>query len=175
MGDWATECTGMSMCRGHQRLIEALVGKKVVGAAAGERHTALWTEEWALFTFGGNGSDGSCHSWATEGRDCSGITNRMCSCRGWSRRWWERKWSVYQHVTLIQRPLRGSCSPLGVEPIPMGWWATSCSRATEGKMMCLCRSWSILQRSPLISMSVADFCNSADRGRGVWVFHLAIR
>jgi len=34
------------------RLIEALSGKKVVGAAAGDAHTAVWTEEGALFTFG---------------------------------------------------------------------------------------------------------------------------
>ena len=34
------------------RLVEALVGKKVIGAAAGEEHTAVWTEAGELFTFG---------------------------------------------------------------------------------------------------------------------------
>jgi len=34
------------------RLVEALVGKKVIGVAAGEDHTAVWTEEGELFTFG---------------------------------------------------------------------------------------------------------------------------
>ena len=34
------------------RLVEALSGKKVVGAAAGDSHTAVWTEEWELSTFG---------------------------------------------------------------------------------------------------------------------------
>jgi alpha-tubulin suppressor-like RCC1 family protein len=34
------------------RLVEALAGKKVVGAAAGLEHTAVWTTEWELFTFG---------------------------------------------------------------------------------------------------------------------------
>ena len=34
------------------RLVEALVGKKVVGASAGTNHTAVWTEAGELFTFG---------------------------------------------------------------------------------------------------------------------------
>ena len=34
------------------RLVDALVGKKVVGAAAGYYHTAVWTDEGQLFTFG---------------------------------------------------------------------------------------------------------------------------
>jgi alpha-tubulin suppressor-like RCC1 family protein len=34
------------------RLVEALVGKKVIGAAAGDKHTAVWTEKGVLFTFG---------------------------------------------------------------------------------------------------------------------------
>jgi len=34
------------------RLVEALVGKKVVGVSAGSEHTAVWTEEGELFTFG---------------------------------------------------------------------------------------------------------------------------
>jgi len=37
------------------RLVEALAGKKVVGAAAGGYHTAVWTEEEELFTFGYGG------------------------------------------------------------------------------------------------------------------------
>jgi E3 ubiquitin-protein ligase HERC2 len=39
------------------RLVDALVGKKVVGAAAGQYHTAVWTDEGELFTFG-NGDHG---------------------------------------------------------------------------------------------------------------------
>jgi len=35
------------------RLIRALSGKKVVSAEAGSDHTAVWTEEGELFTFGG--------------------------------------------------------------------------------------------------------------------------
>ena len=38
------------------RMIEALAGKKVIGAAAGAEHTAVWTEVGELFTFG-NGHD----------------------------------------------------------------------------------------------------------------------
>jgi len=38
------------------RLIEALVGKKVVGVAAGCIHTAVWTEAGELFTFGLGGT-----------------------------------------------------------------------------------------------------------------------
>ena len=34
------------------RLVEALVGKKVVGAATGICHTAVWTDAGELFTFG---------------------------------------------------------------------------------------------------------------------------
>ena len=34
---------------------EALAGKKGVGAAAGKRHTAVWTEAGELFTFGYGG------------------------------------------------------------------------------------------------------------------------
>ena len=46
-------------------LVEALVGKDVVGATAGDTHTAAWTEAGELFTFGhgnlgqlGHGGDG---------------------------------------------------------------------------------------------------------------------
>ena len=34
------------------RMIEVLVGKKVIGAASGNRYTAVWTGEGELFTFG---------------------------------------------------------------------------------------------------------------------------
>merc|ERR1711939_824174 len=34
------------------RLVEALGGKKMIGASAGERHTAVWTDAGELFTFG---------------------------------------------------------------------------------------------------------------------------
>jgi RCC1 and BTB domain-containing protein len=39
------------------RLVEALVGKQVVGAATGSQHTAVWTKAGELFTFG-KGYDG---------------------------------------------------------------------------------------------------------------------
>ena len=39
------------------RMIEALSGKKVIGVAAGEQHTAVWTEIGELFAFG-SGSNG---------------------------------------------------------------------------------------------------------------------
>jgi len=34
------------------KLVEALAGKNVVGAAAGNTHTVVWTETGELFTFG---------------------------------------------------------------------------------------------------------------------------
>ena len=34
------------------RVVEALAGKKVVGAAAGVRHTVVWTEGGEVSTFG---------------------------------------------------------------------------------------------------------------------------
>jgi len=37
------------------RLVEALAGKKVVGAAVGYNHTAVWTAPGELFTFGDGG------------------------------------------------------------------------------------------------------------------------
>ena len=38
------------------RLVEALVGTKVIGASAGALHTAVWTEAEELFIFGKGGS-----------------------------------------------------------------------------------------------------------------------
>ena len=38
------------------RCVEALRGKRVVGAAAGECHTVIWTEEGKMYTFGFGGS-----------------------------------------------------------------------------------------------------------------------
>ena len=34
------------------RLVQGLTGKKVVGASAGAEHTAVWTDEGEVFTFG---------------------------------------------------------------------------------------------------------------------------
>jgi len=34
------------------RLVEALAGKTVIGAAVGENHTSVWTDAGELFTFG---------------------------------------------------------------------------------------------------------------------------
>ena len=38
------------------RLVESLAGNKVIGAAAGVDHTAVWSEEGELFTFGEQGN-----------------------------------------------------------------------------------------------------------------------
>jgi hypothetical protein len=59
------------------RLVEALAGKKVVGAAAGFEHTAVWTEAGELFTFGYGDHMGS---WATECNSMEG--NKRSVCRG---------------------------------------------------------------------------------------------
>ena len=56
------------------RLVEALVVKKVVGAAAGKYHTVVWTEAGELFTFGMDPMG----CWATEAKRV---------CRGWWRHW----------------------------------------------------------------------------------------
>ena len=34
------------------RLVEALVGKKVIGVSAGQAHTAVWANAGEIFTFG---------------------------------------------------------------------------------------------------------------------------
>ena len=47
------------------RLIEALAGKNVIGVAAGDEHTAVWTKEGELFTFG----DGACGQLGHGGRE----------------------------------------------------------------------------------------------------------
>jgi len=52
------------------RLIRALSGKKVVSAEAGSDHTAVWTEEGELFTFGSGGFGPLGHA-----------GNRMSLCR----------------------------------------------------------------------------------------------
>jgi alpha-tubulin suppressor-like RCC1 family protein len=38
------------------RLVDALAGKQVAGASSGNIHTAVWTEDGELFTFGGGDS-----------------------------------------------------------------------------------------------------------------------
>jgi len=73
---------------GHQneyvpRLVESLAGKKVIGVSAGYAHTAVWTDEGELFTFG-SGRIVDVGHWATEDK-------RMSMCRGSSGRsgpWW---------------------------------------------------------------------------------------
>ena len=52
------------------RLAQALVGTKVVGAATGEYHTAMWTEVGELLTFG----DGEFGELATEGKNVVGAS-----------------------------------------------------------------------------------------------------
>jgi alpha-tubulin suppressor-like RCC1 family protein len=48
------------------RVVEALAGKKVVGASAGDRHTVVWTEGGEVYTFG-NGADGKLGHGGEEG------------------------------------------------------------------------------------------------------------
>jgi len=66
------------------RLVEALVGKKVVGAATGCFHTAVWTDTGELFAFG-RGHDGKAGPWrgrewvyAEAGRDASREEGDRC-------------------------------------------------------------------------------------------------
>jgi len=54
------------------RLVEALAGKRVVGAAAGDCHTAAWTDAGELFTFG-RGDDGA----LGHGREESELVPRL--------------------------------------------------------------------------------------------------
>jgi len=57
------------------RWVEALAGKKVVGASAAVQHTAVWTEAGELFTFGNE----------EEGRLGHRVP-KQSTLRGWSRR-----------------------------------------------------------------------------------------
>ena len=65
------------------RLVEALAGKKVVGAAARGSHTVAWTEAGELFIFGAPSS--------INGQLGHGVSHRMSLCRGGSRRRWGRR------------------------------------------------------------------------------------
>jgi len=105
-----------------RRLVEALAGKRVIGASAGERHTVVWTEAGESSSPLGMGAVGG---WATERQrpGHGGIeTACMCQCR-W-RRWQGRKGLVQLQV--IFTPWRGpvweNSSPLGMDT--MGSWAT---------------------------------------------------
>ena len=68
-----------SLCRNElvPMLVEALAGENVV-AAAGDEHTAVWTDAGELFTFVRSGME-SLGSWGTE-------WYMMSTCRGMSRR-----------------------------------------------------------------------------------------
>ena len=56
------------------KVIEALVGKKVIGVAASNNHTAVRTEAGSSSPLGKENMGG----WATEGK-------RMSLCQGWSK------------------------------------------------------------------------------------------
>jgi hypothetical protein len=97
------------------RLVEALVGKTVVGVTAGDGHTAAWTEEIELFTLWAwrlwaawprRGAGRAC---AEAGRSTTGEEGGGCSTRPPSQRCGRRQ---------------ENSSPLGLDP--MG------SLATEG-------------------------------------------
>jgi len=86
---------------GHQReyvprLVEALAGKKVVGAAAGGHHTAVWTEAGELFTFGVEAMGG----WAMEGKSLS-------LCRGWSSCRWMHERLIHAAKYMSRRSRDG--------------------------------------------------------------------
>jgi len=49
------------------RIIEVLVGNQVIGAAAGGKHTAVWTDAGELLTLGLDNMG----IWATEGQRMS--------------------------------------------------------------------------------------------------------
>ena len=117
-----------SLCRGWWRHWQ---GKRpVAGAAASDRHTAVWTGAGELFTLGKE----TMGSWAmaTEG-------HRVSLFQGWSRRWRGRRRLVHQQVVLHQvltqqyGPRPGSSSPLGMQAL--GSWAM------EGHSKSLCRGW----------------------------------
>jgi alpha-tubulin suppressor-like RCC1 family protein len=57
------------------RLVEALVGKKVIGAAAGDNHTAVWTATGELFALGRGGSGHLGHGGQEHER-----VPRLCVC-----------------------------------------------------------------------------------------------
>jgi len=60
------------------RQVEALAGKKVVGAASGQMHTAVWTEEGDVFTFGAR-------SYGLLGQATVSIRLNWAHCRTSSR------------------------------------------------------------------------------------------
>ena len=85
------------------RRVEALTGKKVVGTSAGGNHTAAWTEEGELFTFGygylgmlGHGGDQDelvpRLVQALRGRRWGGRWGGWRRWWGWRRRWRGRRW-----------------------------------------------------------------------------------
>jgi len=64
------------------RLVQALAGKKMIGAAAGGSHTVVQTDEGELFTFG-------CGGKGEFGLDTVAVGaewHAMSICRGWSQR-----------------------------------------------------------------------------------------
>jgi len=107
------------------RLVDALGGKKVVGAAAGDDYTAVWTEEGELFTFG----------YGYYGQPGHGDDDEDELCRGWSRRWQARRRLVQRQVIITQQygPRKGSSSRWGLDI--MGHWATE----RKGYRLSLCR------------------------------------
>ena len=92
------------------RLFEALVGKKVIGAAAGGQHTAVWTEGGEqLFTFG----NGANRQLGHGGQQHEG--NSMSGYRGWLRRWWGRMWLVHRQVISTWQ-----CGPMQEKSLHLG-------------------------------------------------------
>ena len=109
------------------RLVEALAGKTIVSVAAGDHHTAVWTEAGELFTFGLEG-----HGRLGHGRTQTERVPRLIEALA------GKKVIGAAGTTQPCGPMQASSSPLGLDN--MGSWAT------EGKRLSLCRGW--LQLKP---------------------------
>ena len=116
------------------RLVEALAGKKVIGASAGQHHTAAWTDEGELFTFayGVNGKLGHA-GW----QSAQELSPRLVEALAEKNVVGAAVSYIYEH-TVAWTGL-GSASPLAMETL--GSWAT------EGHRMSLYRGWSGLRLS----------------------------
>ena len=95
------------------RLVEALGGKKVIGAAAGTGHTAVWTEAGELFTFG-HGGDGTLGHGGIQNELVPTLVEAMAGENVIGA-------AVGEGHTVVWTD-EGELSPLGMEPA--GSWAT---------------------------------------------------
>jgi len=119
------------------RLVEALAGKKVVGAAAGGGHTALWTEDGKVFTFGDFFARTVSKRLAMQGAEVHPApahthTNGEFGALGHKFALnFHKSRNFAWHFSVNRR--KGSSSPWEKET--MGCWTT------EGHIVSLCRGW----------------------------------